>query len=541
MLATPQISSPDWTAYSAAVRAIPFGKSLLTEWDAITDGGIDRAGVRWLCQNDRYYLLIKILRRIDVWHQWIYERCREVERAPDGFVDIWAREHYKSTIITFAGCIQDILIDPELCTGIFSHTKPIAKGFLSQIQRELESNEALIAAFPDVFYADPAKESPSWSLDNGLIVRRKSNPKEATLEAHGLVDGQPTSKHFGKLLYDDVVTRESVNTPEQIAKTTEAWELSDNLGTAGGRKQIVGTRYHYADTYSEIIKRGAARPRIYPATENGQLDGRPVLFTQTEWDRRVRDQGEATVACQLLANPLAGHQRMFNVQDLQTYEVRPLTLMGYLLIDPARSVKKESANTAMAVIGIDHAGNKYLLDGIDHKIDLMDRWKWMRDLWWKWKQAPGLAGLHVGYERFGAIADLDYFRERQKIEGANFEIVELEWPRDGERSKHDRVQRLVPDIRGHRFYIPYPTDEDRLTKVQRNMIEQGYEYRLARPILRLDENGQKYDLTERFKLQVSFFPYGGLVDVIDAVSRIYDCEPVAPEYVDQQSLEPDFI
>ena len=43
---------------------------------------------------------------------------------------------------------------------------------------------------------------------------------------------------------------------------------------------------------------------------------------------------------------------MFNVNDLQTYEVRPLTLMAYLLIDPARSGKKDSANTAMVVIGI---------------------------------------------------------------------------------------------------------------------------------------------------------------------------------------------
>jgi len=530
---------PHLHALSSYVLSLPFSE-LLAFWDEGDSKGTDKQAIRQLCLVDRYYLLIKLLKRYDAWHPWIYDRCREVERASDGFCDIWAREHYKSTIITFAGMIQEVLRNPEITIGLFSHTKPIAKGFLAQIQRELESNENLIAVFPDILYRNPAKDSPSWGLDNGLIVNRQSNPKEATIEAHGLVDGQPTSKHFQLLVYDDVVTRESVNTPEQIQKTTEAWELSDNLGTAGGRKWIIGTRYHYADTYAEIIKRGAATARIYPATHDGTMDGRPVLFTPTEWARRVRDQGEATVACQLLANPLAGHQRMFNVNDLQVYEVRPLTLMAYLMIDPARSVKKESANTAMVVIGIDHAGNKYLLDGIDHKVDLMDRWKWMRDLWWVWRQAPGIVGIHVGYERFGAIADLDYFKERMKIEKVNFDIVELEWPRDGERSKHDRVQRLVPDIKGHRFYLPYPTDEQRLTKLQRNMMGQGYDYRLARPILRRDENGNKYDLTERFRTQVSFFPFGGLVDVIDAVSRIYDCDPITPEYVDQQSLEPEY-
>lgn len=541
-------SIPNWTRHSnvEALRQVPF-RSILELWDEVDDKGTNVEAIRWLCRNDRYYLLIKMLKRYDAWHPWLYDRCREVEANPNGFCDIWAREHYKSTIITFAGSIQEIIRNPEIKIGLFSHTKPIAKGFLAQIQRELEGNENLKDAYSDAFWSNPSKDAPSWSLDAGLICKRQGNPKEGTIEAHGLVDGQPTSKHFDLLIYDDVVTRESVNTPDQISKTTEAWELSDNLGTAGGRKWIIGTRYHYADTYSEIIKRGAAQARIYPATDDGTLTGGPVLFTDVEWHRRIRDQGEATVACQLLANPLAGHQRMFNVEDLQTYEVRPLTLMAYLLIDPARSVKKESANTAMVVLGIDAGGNKYLLDGIDHKIDLMDRWRWMRDLWTKWVNAPGIVGLHVGYERYGAIADLDYFKERQGLEKDqsgryySFEIVELEWPRDGQRSKEDRVQRLVPDIRGHRFYLPYATDEDNITSTQRRMITQGYGYRVAQPIVRKDENGVKYDLSERLRLQVSFFPFGGLVDVIDAASRIYDIDPKPPVYVDQNHLEPEVL
>lgn len=517
----------------------PFSE-ILNVWDQIDLKGTDVPAIRWLCLHDRYYLLIKMLRRYDAWHPWIYARCREVEAAPDGRIDIWAREHYKSTIITFAGVIQEILKDPEVTVGIFSHTKPIAKAFLSQIKREFESNDNLKGSFPDILFANPEKESPSWSLDAGIIVKRQSNPKEATIEAHGLVDGQPTSRHFKLIDYDDVVTLESVNTPEQIQKTTEAWSMSDNLGSVGGRKWYVGTRYHYADTYSEIIKRGAAEPRVYPATHDGTADGKPVLMPQEDWDRKKRDQLEATLACQMLCNPLAGHQRMFNVDDLQVYEVRPLTLMAYLLIDPARSVKKDSANTAMVVIGIDTAGNKYLLDGVDHKMDLMERWRWMRELKEKWDQEPGIMGVKVGYERFGAISDLDYFHERQRIEGNRFEIVELEWPREGPGSKNDRVQRLVPDIRGHRFYLPYPTNDERYTSLQRRMIDQGYEYRLARPIRRKDENSQIYDVTERFRLQVSFFPFGGLKDLVDAASRLYDIEPLAPEHVDEASLEPEY-
>jgi hypothetical protein len=473
-------------------------------------------------------------------HPWLYERCREVEAAPDGHIDIWFREAGKSSIITLAGSIQEILRDPEITIGIFSHNRPIAKSFLSQIKRELATNQLLISLFPDVLWAEPERESPCWALDAGIIVKRKGNPKEATVEAYGLVDGQPTGKHYKLIIYDDVVTDDSVYTPDQIQRTTEAWSLSDNLSSMDGRKWYVGTRYSYGDTYAEIIKKGAAIPRVHPATHDGTMDGIPVLFTKEVWEKKKRDQLESTIACQQLCNPLAGQQRMFDPNDLQVYEVRPLTLMAYLLVDPARSIKRDSANTAMVVLGVDVHANKYLLDGVDHKMDLMDRWNWMRNLWTKWHDAPGVLGIRVGYERFGAIADLDYFKERQRVEGARFEIVELEWPRDGDGSKKDRVQRLIPDIRGHRFYLPYPTDDRRLTSMQARMVAQGYEYRLARSIRRKDENNVIYDVTERFRLQISFFPFGGLKDLVDAASRIYDIDPVTPVHVDQSSLEPEW-
>lgn len=522
------------------VLDVPFDK-IFEYWHDYTKNGRDIVAVRALALWDRFFLLVQIFGRRDLLHPWLFARCREVERSPDGYLDLWAREHYKSTIITFAGTIQEALRNPEITIGIFSHTGPIAKSFLKQIKQELERNERLQDLFPDVLYKNPYGEAPSWSLDGGLILRRKSNPKEATFEAHGLVDGQPTSKHFSLLVYDDVVVKESVSTSEQVAKTTEAWELSDNLGASGGRKWHIGTRWSYADTYDAILKKEILKVRLHPATDDGTFTGNPVLLTPEALRDKKIAQGEAVFACQMLQDPLAGQNRMFDVADIQDFEIRPATLSIYIMCDPARSKKKDSALTAMSVIGIDYALNKYLLDGYNHQMDLKERWEHFARLYVRWSAMPGVQIVRMGYEVYGAQADMDYFLEQmQKPDNPRFEIVELAWPREGPGSKIDRIQRLGPDFRAHKFFVPYNTDPKALTRNQANMEKSGYSHRVAQRIRKKDKEGNMYDLVAQFKEQVHYFPYGGLKDLVDAASRLYDMEPRAPVYNEPRYVEPEY-
>lgn len=521
------------------VLEVPFER-IAQHWDALTRRGENVEMVRALTLWDRFFFLVQICGRVDCLHPWLYARCREVEKDPDGYLDLWPREHYKSTVITFAGTIQEVLRDPEITIGIFSHTAPIAKAFLRQIRNELEKNQTLKSLFPNILYANPASQAPSWSLDNGIVVKRQSNPKEATVEAHGLVDGQPTSKHFRLRVYDDVVVKESVTTPEQLAKTTEAWEISSNLGMEGGRAQYIGTRWATNDTYSVIVARGAAQPRFYPATDDGTFGGKPVFWSEVENEKRKIEQGEATYSCQNLQNPLAGHLRMFDVSDIRVYEIRPATLNVYVMCDPARSKKKDSANTAMVVFGVDYAMNKYLLDGFNHRMNLQERWKNFAHLYLRWRGAPGVQHIRMGYEKFGAQADMDYFQEQMRLPGApRFEVVELEWPREGDGSKNDRIQRLGPDLRSHKIFVPYPSDPKALTKSQRMVDQQGYGFRIAKPIKKVDEHGKIYDLTAHFRQQIEFQPFG-LRDLPDASSRIYDMEPTAPGYKEPSYAEPEY-
>ena len=253
--------------------------------------------LRELCKTDLYFLLRYACNRADMEHQWLFDRCREVQESPDGHLDLWSREHYKSTILTFGLSIQEILNNPEVTIGIFSHTRPIAKGFLRQIKREFEGNEKLKAWFPDILYANPAKDATKWSDDDGLIVKRNSNPKESTIEAWGVVESQPTGKHFSILVYDDIVTQGSVSNPDMIEKTTDALAISYNLGAQGGKRRFIGTRYHSNDTYSTIIDRGTVNVRLHPATVDGTFNGDPVFWTSDQLAEKRRDMGPYVFAC----------------------------------------------------------------------------------------------------------------------------------------------------------------------------------------------------------------------------------------------------
>lgn len=410
---------------------------------------------RYFCRTDLYFLLWYGCGRIDVERDWILQRCKEVQQSPDGYLDLWAREHYKSTIITFAKTIQDILASHgnnplpewnglEPTVGIFSCTRPLAKGFLRQIKREFESNELLRNLFPDIIWANPFKEAQKWSEDDGLVLKRKSNPKESSIEAWGIVDGQPTSKHFNIMVYDDIVTIDNVRSPNMIAKTTESWELSINLGAEPCHRRYPGTRYHFNDTYREIIKRGSAKPRIHAATIDGTADGKPVLLQEEVLAQKRRDMGAYTFSCQMLLNPVADEAQGFKFDWIRSHKGSDGARMNrYLLVDPASEKKSTSDYTVMAVIGLGEDNNYYTLDLIRDRLNLTERGDALFYMHRKWKP------LGVGYEKYGLQADIEYFKDRMTREAYHFDIVEL----GGSMAKNDRIRRLIPIFQEHRWFL----------------------------------------------------------------------------------------
>ena len=315
----------------------------------IADGNLDEyAAYRYLVLNDLWFIVYFILKP---WSDPIGKdrtnspftvmACREIEDGPQDFtLDVWAREHFKSTIITVAETIQYTLRNPDHSTGIFSAKRELAKAFLSSIKTIFETDKFLQALFPDVIWKDCEKEAPRWSLDEGIILKRATTRPDATVAAWGLIEGMPTGRHYERRIYDDITTKDLADSPEMMEKVKDKYDSSQNLGKDGGHHRVIGTFYHHNDplVYVRGKQDGEGRPkylaRIKPATDDGTAQGKTVSISQ----KRLNDlMGDRDFNAQQLCNPTPEADRKLNSAFLMPIERKfmPKGLYRFMLVDQA--------------------------------------------------------------------------------------------------------------------------------------------------------------------------------------------------------------
>ena len=500
---------------------------------------------RTLILNDIYYLGLFIL-NIDkmysetvgdtiVFHPWIFNRCMEVQEDPDFHIDIWAREHFKSTIITLLKTVQDILRDPEIAICIFSYNQKIASKFVSQIKNALE-NKRLRQLFPDIIPEDTGSGKYTYIDDEGsrrsqkfswssvaLTVKRKTGRKEPTVSGYGLVTGQPTGMHFDMLIYDDVVTPDSVRTSEQNRYTTEQFTMSLNTGSGENvRVRIIGTRYSLYDTYFHIMNPKYASEgvmggskyslRCYPCRT---MSGDPVLYTSEYLESKRSVMVSFVYDSQMMCDPQFSSDIGFN-EDWIAERCNADEIYGdrdsynfYIIVDPANTKNNKSDFTAMAVVAVNGDGRYYIPDIVRDKMSLSERISSLMSLVNRWTTSHGRP--EVFYEQSGLSSDMEVIRGMMESKRYWFTIhsmgtkprVTLD-PRAGSGAgslKVNRILALEPLFRGYRIV-------------------------LADSCVKVNWNGREEDMMASFVMdEYMKFPISNdHDDMLDALSRIADAE-----------------
>lgn len=388
-------------------------------------------------------------------HPWLVERCMEIKLAPMSHVlYLWAREHFKSTLITKIQTMQRVLANPEERIGLFSYSRPIARGFLRTIKHVFESSELLKACFPDVLYNNPQLEAPKWSEEDGIVVKRKGYFGEATIEAWGLLEGMPTSKHFSGRVYDDIETDVTTSSPEVMEKLVYAFELSQNLGTADGWHNVIGTTYHHNGLLTRLQEKKAPDGvPIYQiskraATHDGTPNGKPVLLS----DRRIAElkANPKTFFPQQLLNPTPQGTASLDPKlliEVQAGDI-PKTLYKFMLIDPAGVDRNREGDAwAIGVIGVEPfiddvgASNIYILDLVLQPLDEVQAITEVVGMYLRNGRI-----LKLGVEKVAMNSTEVHVANALRAKGrlVSQEIGNLQLLRPAGRSKQERIERALP-------------------------------------------------------------------------------------------------
>lgn len=426
---------------------------------------------------DNYYRLMRNMSKADFFFfcyfvldypvntPFLIARCYEIQDDGDHMMmDMWAREHWKTTLKSIAYNIWRVAKNADERIGFFCYNRTLAKAILGTIMSTLEESTKLQNAFPDVFYSKPDKQSRRWSLNEGCFVKQRKKYKEATFSAWGLVDGMPIGWHFTRRIYDDIVTEKTVGNALQVKKAFDAFRLSDNLGSRA-EKTINGTRYHHKDPYSEIMKNHRWKCRVYPAevekcepykygyTEmnyKGKIGGKPIFYDRAVLDDKLATQHEWMYSAQNLLDPIARKEMRLHDSFLRYRSPEAQVVTNkIMIIDTARKdSKKESFDkddyTVMWVIGIDFLKRFHVYDCIRDKLSLKQKWEAMSSLVRKHKLDE------AWIERHGSNEEKQYYEECMEKEGLFFTLEEI----NTKTPKHQRIENLATLFMEGRIIFP---------------------------------------------------------------------------------------
>ena len=381
---------------------------------------------------------------------WIFERCRDMQAHPDGRMRLWPRFYFKTTLETQLHTLWDLLDNPSLRFGIITYkVDKIGETFLSGIKEECERNgslyevgEDLLGIFPEravnPFWKDAQKEcrqnGVAWN-DSMLTLNRISGAREPSIVVTSLV-APITAFHFDVRVWDDIVAEDAVRSKEAIDDTTDRWRNFAGTVAENTADRYVGTRWAVNDTYQAIIDLGDVVLDHQPLYGE---DGVTPNLRSIEWVEKLRVQlGPYRFACQMLNQPMAAGLQTFDVSwirydDLDTRE-RASRCNRYMFAETATS-KKGGDYCVIWVVGLGRGvpqGNYYVLDLVRDRMSMI---VFVDELFAKvesWK--PSMVFL----EQVGAMRDIDYIRQKQRLDGFDFRIVSV----DDKTKKEDRIQRL---------------------------------------------------------------------------------------------------
>jgi len=314
---------------------------------------------------------------------------------------LFPRDHGKSRLIAYR-VAWELTKNPTLRILYISATANLAEKQLGFIKGILTS-DTYQRYWPEHVNPDEGKRT-RWTNSEIMLdhpLRKKENVRDPSVFTGGLTTSL-TGMHCDIAVLDDVVVYENAYTGEGRNKVKSQYSLLSSIEGADAKEWVVGTRYHPADLYNDLLQmvedqydnngEKVGEDNIYEIFEK-PVEDRGDGTGQFLWPRCQRKDGKwfgfdmkvlakkrgqyldkGQFRAQYYNDPSDPDNVPVSSDKFQYYEQKHVKEdNGYLYykdrrlnvfaaVDFAFSLGKRADYTAIVVIGIDSENNIYVLD-----------------------------------------------------------------------------------------------------------------------------------------------------------------------------------
>lgn len=295
---------------------------------------------------------------------------------------LWSRGTYKTTSIVVE-IIQLILNFPDIRIMLMQDTVKNAMVLLDEVRKHFDGTHHK-SKLPELFPEFCQTEKKLGTKLAFTVPNRTAPRKEATVTVAS-PRSTKTGMHFEVGFFDDLVTAENYDSPEQLQKTITDFALYIPLIDPGGYKYVTGTRYTFGDLYEHILREDAeshswqisiracwtvndgVKTLLFPQVKLD--DGRTIGHT-IEMLEAMQAKNPQMFAAQYLNKPIAEGTQLFTDEMMLSHvrssleETFPILGNKSLFVDVATSDSGPSDDSVILCGQLDCIGTIYVTDGV---------------------------------------------------------------------------------------------------------------------------------------------------------------------------------
>jgi hypothetical protein len=394
------------------------------------------------------------------------------EGAKDNQLVLLPRDHGKSAMVAYR-CAWWITKHPETTILYVSATANLAEKQLKAI-KDILCSDIYRFYWPEmVNEKDGMREK--WSETEIAVdhpKRKAEGVRDATVKAAGIT-ANVTGLHCNIAVLDDVVVPDNAYTQQGREQVRAFYSQLSSIESTGAMEWAVGTRYHPADLYKDMMEMNETyfdeetdeevENAVYEVFEkvvekNGEflwpkqrrLDGKTFGFDQRELARKKAKYLDITqFYSQYYNNPNAVGTEIIDRSRFQYYERDKLEnvsggwylgnklLTVYGSMDFAYSITATADFTVIVIVGVDSDNNYYILD-IDrfktNKISIM--YEHAERIYKKWRFRKLRCEVVAAQKLI-----VQQFKEYMRSQDIMFTIDEYNPPRN--MNKEERIASVL--------------------------------------------------------------------------------------------------